>query len=162
MPSRSSSFTRLASEKRGGGSVKCCDGVISRTSDPVALGQRRDRREVLHLPALLLLPSLGVEHVEAVEDDDRPGGPEQIAAEVEVHDRHVVHRRRHLRRDEALPDELVEPELVGLEVALDLLGAAAHVGRADRLVGVLHPGVLPVAVGVGLRRAGTACRSARR
>ena len=28
MPSRSSSFTRLASEKRGGGSVKCCDGVM--------------------------------------------------------------------------------------------------------------------------------------
>ena len=37
MPSRSSSFTRLASQKRGGGSVKCCDGVISRTSTRVAL-----------------------------------------------------------------------------------------------------------------------------
>ena len=31
MPSRSSSFTRDASEKRGGGSVKCCDGVIACT-----------------------------------------------------------------------------------------------------------------------------------
>jgi len=31
MPRRSSSFTSDASEKRGGGSVKCCDGVIEMT-----------------------------------------------------------------------------------------------------------------------------------
>ena len=31
MPSRSSSFTRLASLNRGGGSVKCWVGVICRT-----------------------------------------------------------------------------------------------------------------------------------
>ncbi len=72
-----------------------------------------------------------------VEDEDRAGGPEEVPAEVEVHDRHVVDRGRHLRGDEPLPDELVELELVGLEVRLHLLGPAADVGGADGLVGVL-------------------------
>ena len=162
MPSRSSSFTRLASENRGGGSVKCCDGVISRTSTRSPCGERRDRREVVHRLPLLLLAPLRVEHVVPVEDEHRAGGAEEVLAEVEVHDGHVVDRRRHLRGDEPLPDELVEPELVGLEVRLDLLGPAAHVGGPDGLVGVLDPGVLPGAVGVRRGRAGRAWRSSIR
>jgi hypothetical protein len=81
--------------------------------DPVALHQRRDGREVLHLAALLLLPPLGVQHVVAVEHHDRASGPEQVPAEVELDHRHVVDGRGHLGGDEALPDELVEAELVG-------------------------------------------------
>ena len=42
------------------------------------------------------------------------GGAEQIAAEIEIHGGRVEHRRRHLRGHEALPDELVQLELIGL------------------------------------------------
>ena len=121
----------------------------------VALRERRDRREVVHRLPLLLLAALRVEHVVAVEHEHRAGGAEEVLAEVEVHGRHVVDGRRHLRGHEALPDELVEPELVGLEVRLHLLGPAAHVGGPDGLVGVLHPGVLPGAVRRWARRAGS-------
>ena len=101
--------------------------------------------------ALFLLPSLGVEHVIPIEDQHRAGGPEQVLAQIEVHDGHVVDRRRHLRGDESLPDQLIQPVLVGLEVGLELLRAAAHVGRPDRLVGVLNPGALLRLVDVGVR-----------
>ena len=116
--------------------------------DRIALGERRDRREVVHRLPLLLLAPFHIEHMVPVEDEHRAGGPELVPPEVEVHDRHVVDRRRHLRGDEPLPDELVQPELVGLEEGLDLLGPAADVGGANGLVGVLHAGVLLRAVGV--------------
>ena len=67
----------------------------------------------------------------------------RYSAEIEVHDRHVVDGRRHLRGDEPLPDQLVEPVLVGLEMRLHLLRAAADVGGPDGLVRALHRGVLP-------------------
>nr|CRL79195.1 hypothetical protein CPGR_05191 [Mycolicibacterium malmesburyense] len=54
----------------------------------------------------------------------------------------------HLRGHGALPDQLVEPELVGVELAVQLAGGLEHVaGGPDglvRLLGVLHlAGVLP-------------------
>ena len=87
--------------------------------------------QIVHRLPLLLLAPFHIEHVVPVEHEHRAGGPEEVLAEVEVHDGHVVDRRRHLRGDEALPDELVEPELVGLEVRLDLLraGGVTSVGR---------------------------------
>ena len=59
MPSRSSSFTRLASENRGGGSVKCCDGVISRTStwSPWASGGIGGRSSIV-FPSSFSRPSI--------------------------------------------------------------------------------------------------------
>ena len=63
--------------------------------------------------------------VEKEEKEDEPQEEEE-AAEVAVHDGQVVDRGRHLARHEALPDELVELELVGLEEALHLLRPAAH------------------------------------
>ena len=69
MPSRSSSFTRLASEKRGGGSVKCCDGVIARTAR-LALLDAGWRLLVLERLALALLARLAIEREEALELDD--------------------------------------------------------------------------------------------
>ena len=122
--------------------MKCCDGVISRTSTRSPDGERRDGRQVVHRLPFLFFAPFHIERVVAVEDQDGAGGPEQVLAEIEVHDGHVVDRRRHLRGHEALPDELVEPELVGLEVLLHLLRAAADVGGADRFVRVLHPRVL--------------------
>ncbi len=62
----------------------------------------------------------------------------------------------HLRGDGALPDQLVELQLVALEHALERLRRAAEVGRADRLVrflGVAHLGlVLPRPLVVVVRR----------
>ena len=45
--------------------------------------------------------------------------------------------RFHLARDGADPDQLVQPGLLGLEMASNLGGQAAHVGRTDRLVRLL-------------------------
>ena len=56
----------------------------------------------------------------------------------------VEFRRFHLARHGALPDELVEPVLVVVQIALHLFRAAPEIGGADRLVGFL--GVL----GLGL------------
>ena len=43
----------------------------------------------------------------------------------------------HLAGDGALPDQVVEPRLVAVEEALDVLRRTAELGRADRLVGLL-------------------------
>ena len=53
-------------------------------------------------------------------------------------------RRHHLAGDGALPDQLVEPMLVGIEVRLDVLRPAGEIGRPDRLMGLLG------ALGLGL------------
>ena len=126
MPSRSSSLTRLASEKRGGGSVKCCVGVIALARHVLAHVDHRQRLLVLERLVLALLARLAIERQEALELHDRAGRAEQIAAaadvrllrrrDVEVDGRRVEDRRRHLRRHEALPDELIELELVGREI----------------------------------------------
>ena len=74
MPSRSSSFTRLASEKRGGGSVKCCDGVISCTGTLLAHLDDRQRLLVLERLVLAFLARLAIEREEALELHDAAGG----------------------------------------------------------------------------------------
>src|SRR5256886_16408236 len=44
----------------------------------------------------------------------------------------------------------IQLELLGVEVLLQVVGAPQHVGRADRLVGVLHPRLpFPALVDVG-------------
>ena len=80
MPSRSSSFTRLASEKRGGGSVKCCDGVISLHRNVLAHLEHGQRLLVLERLRVAFLARLAIEREEALELDDAAGGAEQIAA----------------------------------------------------------------------------------
>ena len=45
---------------------------------------------------------------------------------------------RHLAGDEPRVDQLVEPELVVAELALDLLGRERQVGGPDGLVGLLR------------------------
>ena len=58
----------------------------------------------------------------------------------------------HLRRERALPDQLVEAEVVAAQLAAELVGGAERVaGRADGLVGLL--GVLRL-LGVGAGRVG--------
>ena len=80
MPRRSSSFTRLASEKRGGGSVKCWCGVISRTgtfSFSSSTGSACSSSSALVLPFLV---RLAIEREEPFELDDAAGGAEQVLA----------------------------------------------------------------------------------
>ena len=56
----------------------------------------------------------------------------------DVDDRLVEDRRRHLRGDETLPNQRVEPQLVALEVSGETLRRALHRGRTDRFVRVLR------------------------
>src|SRR4051812_15655155 len=66
--------------------------------------------------------TIAIENEKALELHDRAGGAEQIAAtadvrlrcgrDIEIHRRRVEHGGRHLRRHEALPDELIELELI--------------------------------------------------
>ncbi len=58
MPSRSSSLTRLASEKRGGGSVKCWLGVIALARHLLADLDDRERLLVLERPVLAFFACL--------------------------------------------------------------------------------------------------------
>src|SRR6266849_5625355 len=100
-----------------------------------------DRRQapVLLVPFDVVLV-LAVEREEAVELDGRAGGAELqlLVRRGDVNRDLVDDGRRHLARHGTLPDELVELALVGLEIAGDLLGAAEHVGRPDRLMRLLR------------------------
>ena len=71
MPSSSMRFTRLASEKRGGGSVKCWVAAMRRRSSGsfALMGGRRP----LVLVAVVVLAFL-IERQESVELHDLPGG----------------------------------------------------------------------------------------
>src|SRR5262249_21588878 len=93
-----------------------------------------------------------IEPEEAVEHDDRARRMQpDLAARIGDVDAHLVEqRRRHLARDRALPDQLVEAALIGVEMARDLPGLARHVGGTNRLVRFLR--VLrgaPVDAGLG-------------
>ena len=135
-PSASSSFTSVASVKRGGGSVKCCSGSIDLN---FSVSPSVDRRQlVLQLLVFLVLLVLAflVDRQEAVELRHAAGGAEQVrravlALGVDVDGGLVEHRRRHLRGDEAHPDQPVELELVLGQVLLDRLPGvrSAEVGR---------------------------------
>src|SRR5216684_2028297 len=100
-----------------------------------------DRRQapVLLVPFDVVLV-LAVKREEAVELDGRAGGAELqlLVRRGDVNRDLVDDGRRHLARHGTLPDELVELALVGLEIAGDLLGAAEHVGRPDRLMRLLR------------------------
>ena len=91
---------------------------------------------------------------EAVEAHDRAGCAERDPARraIDVGRDLVHHRRFHLAGDGTLPDQLVEPELIGIEHLRHLGRMAEHIGRADRLMRLL--GVL----GDSLIKAG--CRAA--
>ena len=143
MPSRSSSFTRLASEKRGGGSVKCCDGVIALARHLLADLDDGQRLLVLERLVLAFFARLAIEREEALELHDRCrwSGTDSCGGrcrgcvrrrDVEVDRGRVEHRRRHLRRHEALPDELIELELVGAERYLRM-SSGRRVGSVGRI-----------------------------
>src|SRR5206468_10057986 len=103
---------------------------------------------VLERFVLSFLVRLAIEGEIALELHDRTGGAEQIAAatdvrlldrrNIEVDGRRVEHRRRHLRRHEALPDQLIKLELVRREMTLDELRPPRRIRRPNALVRVLR------------------------
>ena len=87
--------------------------------DLVSHRERRNGREIVHGLAFLFFPALGVDDVIAVEQEHRPRCPEQVLAQIEFHDGHVVDGGRHLRGHEPLPDQLVQAVLVRLEIVAE-------------------------------------------
>ena len=132
-------------------------GLDAAHGHPVALGHvGQDPLLVLEV-ALGIVGALDVGPQEARVVDGLAGGRELGVTAVarrgpEPHLHALAPGVGHLGGDGALPDQLVETELVALQLALDLLGEAEAVARgADRLVGLLGVldlvGVLPRGVG---------------
>ncbi len=90
----------------------------------------------LVLRVLVLLVGVGGE--EAVEADDRTDGAKLGGAgavdRLDLDGGALDLGRLHLAGDGALPDQLVEPRLVGIEILPDRCRRAHEIGRADRLV----------------------------
>ncbi len=135
MPFSSSSRTREASEKRGGGWVNFCSGLSEKFQDlPLADGGQKLAEAVLL--AVVLLP-LRIDDGESGKLHHRSLRPEEAVRGGDVHRGLVENGRVHLAGEEAVPDELVEAELVGCQERFDRLGRMGQRRRPDRLVGVL-------------------------
>ena len=123
----------------------------------IALGHDRQHALLVLERLVGIVGALDVGTEEAREED-RPsrGGEDRLLGVRRRRDQPHLHRLAtgvgHLRRDGALPDQLVQPELRGVQLAGDLVGGPERVTRrADglvRLLGVLHL-VLVTAGGVG-------------
>ena len=98
---------------------------------------------------LLVVPALLVHSGEAGELQLRPAGPEGVAGGLGLDGDAVVHGGGHLTGQETAPDQLVEAELLGGQVLLDVLGHQVHVGGPDGLVGVLGVALGLVVPGLG-------------
>ncbi len=109
-------LTRLASEKRGGGSVKCWVETMRRRVSAIALAHGRQAAFVL---VRLVVLALVVERQEAVELDDLAGGAQVELARADLGEDvgggAFELGRFHLARDGAGPDQFVEARLLGLE-----------------------------------------------
>ena len=74
----------------------------------------------------------------AVEFLDGAGSPESVVAGGNVDGRLIEDRRKHLRGNKALPDELVKLEKVFVEILADVFRRAHGVGGTHRFVGFLR------------------------
>src|SRR5262249_1999945 len=80
-----------------------------------------------------------VNRQEPVELDDRTSRAEQITRTCAYVDRSLIQQgRHHLRRDESLPDQLVQRKLVFAQEARERIRRAQRRRRSDRFVGVLR------------------------
>src|SRR5204862_8194440 len=84
----------------------------------IARDDDRQRQRLLLL--LFVVTALAVDAKEAVEDDASSVRAKHILARLDVETRVLEARRRHLRREHALPDERVELELIRLQVLLQI------------------------------------------
>ena len=74
----------------------------------------------------------------AVELHHRAGGAERVVAGVHVNRGLIENRRNHLRRHEALPDQLVQLEHIVVEKAPHVFRRARNIGRTNRFVRFLR------------------------
>ena len=93
------------------------------------------------VPVVLVVGGFLVKRHIARELHRIPGGAEQPSsgAEIRLHRRKL--RRLHLAGDEPVPDELVQPVLVGGQLLADRGGLQHGAGGTDRLMGVLRAGL---------------------
>ena len=115
-------------------------GVDLAAAQCVLLGHRRQHAILVILRRVVLV--FAIELQEPVEDQRGAGGAQPRAVRArgvgDLH-RHLIELRRlHLARDRALPDEFVEPALLGRQVARHAFGRARNLGRPDRLVRLLR------------------------
>ena len=82
--------------------------------------------------------ALAVDGQPAGELRHRALGAEQVVARGDVDRRVVEHRRHHLRRDEAVPDQAIEVELIGRQMRAHRLRVVLHRRRPNRFVRVLR------------------------
>ena len=126
--------------------MKCCSSLVPLQLQGLPLFQVGERG----LGGLLLVvPALLVHGGEAGELQLRPAGPEGVAGGLGLDGDAVVHSGGHLTGQETAPDQLVEPELLGGQVLLDVLGHQVHVGGPDGLVGVLGVALGLIVPGLG-------------
>ena len=147
---------RLGVPRRRGGEMLL--GEHLEHPERVGLGELGEA--VLRVLVDLVVPTLRVRADEPVEEDRLPGRAEPVrhpaGGRVDVDADLVEASVRHLRRDGALPDELVEPELVALERRRHAGGVPERRRRADRLVrllGVARPRLVAARLGEGVLRA---------
>ena len=114
IPFSSSSFTSVASVKQGGGCVKCCSGLSSRSlrispsvkggsclgPSAFAVGSFSDLGPFLRG---VVVPAFFVDREKTVELQHRATSAQHVAPRLDLGDGLVEDRWRHLRGDEAVP-----------------------------------------------------------
>ena len=110
--------------------MKCCSGLMPRNLSVFAFGYLRQLVAQLFVLFVLLILAFFVDAEIAVELRNRTGRTENVlgvgALRGNVDGGLIEDRGRHLRSDEAHPDEPVQFDLVVGEVALDFVGGAQY------------------------------------
>ena len=140
MPSSSMRLTNAASEKRGGGSVKCCDGFDRLLAERFALGHCGQAAQLVIIGCFVL--AFLVESEKAIELHDLAGRAQLDIPRTRLGD--DVDRGAlefggfHLARDRAVPDQLVQARLIAIDIFGDFGRCAAGAGRAHRFMRFLR------------------------
>src|SRR6266508_3481061 len=144
--------TRFAVARRRFGKVLAGHHLLERR--PVALGELRNGRETVQRFRVFGLVGFAVQDVIAVEHHAGARGAEQEppAGQLEIDLGRFIDRGRHLRREEAPPNELVELKEVAFQVFLQIVGLESYLGGPNRLVRILNLRASPAFVNVLLIR----------
>ena len=115
--------------------------------EPLSLGKIRKRR--LHLLLLVVLALL-IECSKAGELEALMVGAELIHAAGRFNGHIVIESAGHLRSGEAIPDKLIEPELILVEVCPHPLGIQRYIAGTNGLMGILGSGLGLIAMGLSI------------
>ena len=120
-------------------------GIEGQEREHLADLERRHHRLRLFLGHRVgLLPGLDVDRHEARELERGALGAEQARARIDVGRHRVVDGGEHLAREEALPDQPVQRELILAEIARQLLRLAGDRAGPDRFMRLLRALLGPV------------------